>query len=172
MSNINQQSILELVYYPQSENKLRQQSQEIERFDASVNKLSSAMLETMEEHQGIGLAAPQVGVLNRLFVMKIPEFEHLPKVFVNPKIIEKTDELMEFEEGCLSIPEYRAKISRPKFVKIDAFDAKGKPFEVDLEGVPAICAQHEIDHLNGILFIDYLSRLKRMRLKKKMLKEL
>ena len=164
--------ILDLVYYPREESKLRQMSKNVTVFNQQTHHLIKSMLATMQHHQGIGLAAPQIGKLDRLFVMEVPEHEHLPKIFVNPILVEQSEELMEYEEGCLSIVDYRAKITRPKYAKIEALDAEGNPFTVELEGLPAICAQHEIDHLNGKLFIDYISHLKRSRLKKKMLKDL
>lgn len=145
-------------------------SKDIITFNKETKLLAKAMLNTMQHHQGIGLAGVQIGVLARIFVMEIPEKEHLPKVFINPSLIEKSHEVMEYEEGCLSIPDFRAKITRSKFIKIAALDAAGEPFEVELEDLPAICVQHEMDHLNGKLFIDYISPLKRNRLRQRLLK--
>lgn len=162
--------VLDIIYYPEKESLLRKSSQQVTVFNEKTHALTHAMMETMKHHQGIGLAGVQVGLLQQIFVMQVPHNEHLPKVFINPKILEKSATTLEYEEGCLSIPEYRAIISRPERLIITAVDENGKPFEIELEGLPAICAQHEIDHLNGKLFIDYLSPLKRHRLRRKMIK--
>ncbi|MGH6736954.1 MAG: peptide deformylase [Methyloceanibacter sp.] len=152
---------------------LRKQAAAVERVDAELRRLMDDMLATMYDAPGIGLAAPQIGVSRRLIVMD-PAKEDAPKtplVMLNPEILERSDELRVHEEGCLSIPEVTAEIERPAKVKVAFLDRQGKPQEADLEGIWATIVQHEIDHLNGVLFIDYLSRLKRDMIVKKMTKQ-
>ena len=142
---------------------LRKQAKPVERVDAELQRLMDDMLATMYDAPGIGLAAPQIGVSRRLIVMD-PAKDDAPKtplVMVNPEILDRSQELRLHEEGCLSIPEFTAEIERPAKARVAYIDRYGKPQERELEGIWATLVQHEIDHLNGILFIDYLSRLKR-----------
>ena len=142
---------------------LRKKAKPIERVDAELRRLMDDMLATMYDAPGIGLAAPQVGVLRRLIVMD-PAKDEAPKtpiVMVNPEILKRSEEMRLHEEGCLSIPEFTAEIERPAKTRVSFIDRAGKTQEMELEGIWSTLVQHEIDHLNGVLFIDYLSRLKR-----------
>lgn len=151
---------------------LRQVSTSIERVDADLRKLVDDMLETMYEAPGIGLAAIQVGVPRRLLVIDISKEDEgkRPLVFINPEIITSSDERSVYEEGCLSIPDYYAEVERPASVTVKSIDRDGKEQVTVAEGLLATCLQHEIDHLNGILFIDHISRLKREMVIKKFTK--
>jgi peptide deformylase len=152
---------------------LRKQAALIERVDAALLKLAEGMLAAMYEAPGIGLAAPQVGILRRLIVMDPSRDEETkqPLVMVNPVILERGSEMRTHEEGCLSIPEFTAEIERPAMTRVSFIDTEGKQQERTLEGIWSTLVQHEIDHLNGVLFIDYLSRLKRDMIVKKFTKQ-
>ena len=128
------------------------------------------MIETMYEASGIGLAASQVNVHKRVLVIDVSETRDQPQVFINPEITPLTEDLAPYEEGCLSVPGFYEKVERPSRVRINALDRNGEPFEIETDGLLATCIQHEIDHLNGKLFVDYVSRLKRDRIKKKLQK--
>jgi peptide deformylase len=144
---------------------LRKKAKPIERVDAELRHLMDDMLATMYDAPGIGLAAPQVGVLRRLIVMD-PAKDDAPKspiVMVNPEILNRSEEMRVHEEGCLSIPDFTAEIERPAKTRVSYVDPQGKKQEAELEGIWSTLVQHEIDHLNGVLFIDYLSKLKRDR---------
>ena len=143
-----------------------------EGVDAAVRRLADDMLETMYDAPGVGLAAPQVGVLQRLFVMDCSAKDEPPEpiVLINPEITWSSDELNTHEEGCLSIPEQYEDVTRPAEVKVSYLDVDGKLQERQFAGLHATCAQHEIDHLNGKLFIDYLSRVKRSMITTRMKK--
>ena len=149
--------------------KLRLVSKPIERIDERLRKLMDDMIETMHEAPGVGLAAIQIAEPIRLLVVDVAKKEEpaAPQVFVNPEILWRTDERSTYEEGCLSIPEYYAEVERPASVRVRALDRDGKEREVLAEGLLATVLQHEIDHLDGILFIDHISRLKRDRVIKK-----
>ena len=130
------------------------------------------MLLTMYDAPGIGLAAPQIGILRRLIVMD-PAKDEAPKtpvIMVNPEILERSEEMRVHDEGCLSIPDFTAEIERPAKTRVSFLDRAGKKQEIELNGIWSTLVQHEIDHLNGVLFIDYLSRLKRDRIVKKFTK--
>ena len=143
-----------------------------EGVNPAVRRLADDMLETMYDAPGIGLAAPQVGVLQRLFVMDCAgkDDDPDPMVLINPEITWASDELNTHEEGCLSIPEQYEEVTRPAAVKVRFLDLDGNPQERHFDGLRATCAQHEIDHLNGTLFIDHLSRIKRQMITRKMQK--
>ncbi|MEX0965091.1 MAG: peptide deformylase [Pseudohongiellaceae bacterium] len=162
-------SILQILEFPDP--RLRKIAEPVTVFDEKLEVLIEDMLETMYEAQGIGLAATQVNVHKRLLVMDVSENRDAPQVFINPdfKIIE--DELCEYDEGCLSVPGFYETVSRPRKVRISAQGATGESFEAAAEGLLATCIQHEIDHLNGKLFVDYLSTLKRERIRSKLEKE-
>ncbi len=151
---------------------LRQVSTSIERVDAELQKLTDDMLETMYEAPGIGLAAIQVGVPRRLLVIDVSKEgeDKQPLVFINPEIIKSSDERSVYEEGCLSIPDYYAEVERPAMVTVKSIDRDGKEQMTEADGLLATCLQHEIDHLNGVLFIDHISRLKREMVIKKFTK--
>jgi peptide deformylase len=152
--------------------RLRLNSEPVKHVDAGVRKLIDDMFETMYKAPGIGLAAIQVGVAKRVVTMDLSKKEdnHEPQVFINPEIVWKSDETAKYEEGCLSIPEYYEEVERPKEVKVKYLDRDGKPAEIEATGLLATCLQHEIDHINGVLFIDHLSKLKRDRVIKKFAK--
>jgi peptide deformylase len=151
---------------------LRQASTPIERVDVDIKRLADDMLETMYDAPGIGLAAIQIGVPRRMLVIDVAREgeEKQPLVFINPEILASSDERSVYEEGCLSIPDYYAEVERPATVKVKYLDRDGKEQLVDADGLLATCLQHEIDHLNGVLFIDYISRLKREMVIKKFTK--
>ena len=142
---------------------LRTKASPVETVDDELRKLLDDMLETMYAAPGIGLAAPQVGVPKRVVVIDVAREgeDKAPQVFVNPEIVSRADEASVYEEGCLSIPDYYAEVERPKEVTVRYIDLDGKEQEIRAEGLLATCLQHEIDHLNGVLFIDHISRLKR-----------
>lgn len=148
---------------------LRQVSMPVERFDADLRKFSADMLDTMYDAPGIGLAAIQVGEPLRILVIDLAKEDEpkAPQIFINPQILSSSDERNVYEEGCLSIPDYYAEVERPAQVRISYVDIDGKQHEVAAEGLLATCLQHEIDHLNGVLFIDHISRLKREMVMKK-----
>ena len=152
--------------------RLRLNSEPVKHVDAGVRKLIDDMFETMYKAPGIGLAAIQIGVAKRVVTMDLSKKEdnHEPQVFINPEIVWASDETAKYEEGCLSIPEYYEEVERPKAVKVKYLDRDGKPREIEAKGLLATCLQHEIDHINGVLFIDHLSKLKRDRVIKKFAK--
>lgn len=140
--------------------------------DSKVRKLADDMLETMYEAPGIGLAAIQIAVPQRVVTIDLARKEEpkKPVVLINPEIVWRSDELSVYEEGCLSIPEYYEEVERPAKCRVRYLDLDGKVQELDCEGLMATCVQHEVDHLNGVLFIDHISRLKRERVIKKFTK--
>ena len=149
--------------------KLRLVSKSVERVDDALTRLIDDMIETMHEAPGIGLAAIQIAEPIRLLVVDVARKEEppAPQVFVNPEIVWRADERSAYEEGCLSIPEYYAEVERPAAVRVRALGRDGKEREVLAEGLLATVLQHEIDHLDGVLFIDHISKLKRDRVIKK-----
>jgi len=151
---------------------LRQVSKPIEKLDDELLKLADDMLETMYDAPGIGLAAIQIGVPRRMLVIDVAREgeEKNPQVFINPEIVKSSDERSVYEEGCLSIPEYYAEVERPALVTVRHIGRDGKEHTVEADGLLATCLQHEIDHLNGVLFIDHISRLKREMVIKKFTK--
>lgn len=142
---------------------LRQPSRLVERVDADVRRLADDMLATMYDAPGIGLAAIQIGEPLRLLVIDLAKEDEpkAPQVFLNPEILATSDDRSVYEEGCLSIPDYYAEVERPASVTVGYLDLDGKRHEMVADGLLATCLQHEIDHLNGVLFIDHISRLKR-----------
>jgi peptide deformylase len=151
---------------------LRQLSAPIEQVDDAVRKLSVDMLETMYDAPGIGLAAIQVGIPRQMLVIDLAKEgeEKQPQIFINPKILNSSDERSTYEEGCLSIPDYYAEVERPSAITVKYVDISGREQTIEAEGLLATCLQHEIDHLKGVLFIDYISRLKREMVIKKFTK--
>jgi peptide deformylase len=152
--------------------RLRQVSEPVKKIDAAIRKLVEDMLETMYDAPGIGLAAIQVGTPKRVVTMDIAKKDEPknPQVYVNPEIVWVSEEKATNEEGCLSIPEFYDDVERPAQVKVKYLDLEGSLHEVEASGLLATCLQHEIDHLNGVLFIDHLSKLKRDRVLKKFTK--
>ena len=152
--------------------RLRQVSEPVKKVDAGIRELVEDMFETMYEAPGIGLAAIQVGMPKRVVTMDLAKKDDPknPQVFINPEVVWTSEEKATYEEGCLSIPEYYGDVERPAQVKVKYLDFDGKPHELEASGLLATCLQHEIDHLNGVLFIDHLSKLKRDRVLKKFTK--
>jgi peptide deformylase len=152
---------------------LKQVSKAVEVVDDDLRALMDDMLETMYAAPGIGLAAIQIGVARRVIVMDLArtEEEPQPRYFVNPEILWASEETQPYEEGCLSVPEIYDEVERPAHVKLRYLDYNGKTVEEDAEGMYAVCIQHEMDHLDGVLFIDHLSRLKREQAVKKVKKQ-
>ena len=150
--------------------RLKQKSAPVERVDDALRALMDDMLETMYEAPGIGLAAIQIGVAKRVIVMDLAREDApaAPQYFVNPEILWASDETTLCEEGCLSVPDLYDEVERPTRVKVRYLDYYGEIREVDAEGMLAVCLQHEMDHLEGILFIDHLSKLKRSMMMKKL----
>jgi peptide deformylase len=148
---------------------LRLVSKPVERVDAPLLKLADDMFETMYDAPGIGLAAIQIGEPLRMLVIDLAKEgeEPAPQVFINPEILAGGDERSVYEEGCLSIPDYYAEVERPATVRVRYLDRDGKEREIEADGLLATCLQHEIDHLNGVLFIDHISKLKRDMVVKK-----
>ena len=151
---------------------LRQQSKPIEQVDAEITRLADDMLDTMYDAPGIGLAAIQIGVPRRMLVIDISreDEDRRPVVFINPEILKVSDDVSAYEEGCLSIPDYYAEVERPASLTVGYIDRDGKKQTVEADGLLATCLQHEMDHLNGVLFIDHISRLKRDMVIKKFTK--
>lgn len=150
--------------------RLRTVAKRVETFDESLKKLVEDMLETMYSANGIGLAATQVNVHKRLLVLDLSEDRDQPRTYINPEITAATGEEV-CEEGCLSVPGVYANVKRAENIKIIAQDVDGNSFEEQLDGMHAVCIQHEIDHLEGRLFVDYLSTLKRNMVRKKLEKQ-
>jgi peptide deformylase len=152
--------------------RLRQVSKPVDKVTDEVKTLVADMFETMYEAPGIGLAAIQVGVPQRVVTLDLARKDEprQPQVIINPEIVWSADERSTYEEGCLSIPEFYEEVERPAQVKVRYTDLDGNPHEVEANGLLATCLQHEIDHLNGVLFIDHISRLKRERIIKKFTK--
>ena len=157
---------LEILEFPDP--RLRTVAKPVEKVDDELRKLIDDMFETMYAAPGIGLAATQVNVHQRLIVMDLSEDQSQPRAFINPEITPLTDDLAPYEEGCLSVPGFYEKVQRPARVRIKALDRDGNEFEEEADELLATCIQHEIDHLDGKLFVDYVSRLKRDRIKKKL----
>jgi peptide deformylase len=153
---------------------LKQKSATVDAVDDELRALMDDMLETMYDAPGIGLAAVQIGVPKRVIVMDLARGEEDPKqprYFVNPEIVWASEETLPYEEGCLSVPEIFDEVERPARVRLRYLDYDGKPVEEEAEGLFAVCIQHEMDHLEGVLFIDHLSRLKREQAVKKVRKQ-
>ncbi|GFD72410.1 peptide deformylase [Tenacibaculum sp. KUL113] len=161
-------AILDVLSFP--DERLRTVAKPVEEVNDEIKQLVSDMFETMKDENGIGLAATQVNRHVQVVVMDVSEDQNEPRVFINPEIIRKEGSTIS-EEGCLSVPGNYAKVERAEAITVKALDQNGESFELDAEGLLAICIQHELDHLKGKLFIDYLSPLKRQRIRKKLEKE-
>lgn len=159
---------LEILKFPDP--RLHKVARPVETVDERIAQLVSDMLETMYESQGVGLAATQVDVHERVIVMDTSESREQPVVLINPEITERSEELATVEEGCLSVPTIYDKVTRHARVTVRALDRQGQPFELQAEGLTAVCVQHEMDHLMGKVFVEYLSSFKRDRIRTKMLK--
>lgn len=161
-------AILDILEFPDL--RLRKKASPVTEFNEALSKTIDDMFETMYAAPGIGLAATQINLHKQLIVIDISDNKDEPLVFINPQIeiIDQTPE--EYDEGCLSVPGYYETVSRPRLVRIKALDRNGQPFEMETDGLLATCIQHENDHLNGKLFVDYLSTLKRERIRSKLVK--
>jgi peptide deformylase len=161
--------LLNILRYP--DQHLHKIAKPVTVFDARLKTLVSDMADTMYHAPGIGLAATQVDVHEQIIVIDISENRSDLRVFINPEIISASNEKKPWQEGCLSVPGVYDEVERPARVKVKALDVDGQPFELEAEGLMAVCVQHEMDHLKGFVFVDYLSPLKRNRIKTKMIKE-
>jgi peptide deformylase len=160
-------AVREILVLP--DKRLRKVSEPVTKIDAAIRKLVGDMFETMYGAPGIGLAAIQIGTTKRVVTLDLAKKEEPPKpqVYINPELVWSSEEKATYEEGCLSIPEYYSEVERSARVRVSYLDLEGKSHEIAANGLLATCLQHEIDHLNGILFIDHLSKLKRDRVIKK-----
>lgn len=156
---------LPILHYPDP--RLTQRAKPVTQVDASIRRLIDDMFETMYAAPGVGLAATQVDVHQRVVVIDVSEEKNQPLVFINGEILSR-DGTEEREEGCLSVPGVYEKVQRAERVKVRALDREGKPFELEADGLLAVCIQHEFDHLEGQLFVDHLSQMKRLRIRKKL----
>ena len=159
-------AVLNILEFPDP--RLRTKAQPVAEVNDSLRDLIDDMLETMYAAPGIGLAATQVDVHQRLLVIDVSEDHSEPLVFINPEVTILDPELGEYDEGCLSVPGFYETVNRPRRIRVTALGRDGQPFTRELEGLLAICLQHEIDHLDGKLFVDYISPLKRQRIRKKL----
>lgn len=158
-------SVLNILHYPDP--RLRERAKPVEEIDGSMREIIKDMFETMYKAPGIGLAAVQVGLPVQLAVIDVSDEKNEPRVFINPEIVHRAGDVKS-EEGCLSVPGYYDVITRSEQVAVKALDEHGNSFQLEADGLLAICIQHEIDHLNGRLFIDRLSDLKRRRVRRQM----
>ena len=158
-------AILNVLHFPDP--RLRDKAKPVTEVDGTIKRLVDDMFETMYDAPGIGLAATQVNIAKRVVVIDVSEDKEQPLALINPEIIER-DGTEVYEEGCLSVPGIYDKVTRAEKVKVKALNREGEAFELEAEGLLAICIQHEIDHLDGKLFVDYLSPLKRERIRKKL----
>ena len=162
-------AILDILEFPDP--LLRTVAKPVQKVDDKIQRLIDNMLETMYEAQGIGLAATQVNVHRQVIVIDLSEQKDAPLVLINPSFEVLDDEVFDYQEGCLSVPGFFEEVSRPAHIKLKALGRDGKVFELVPDGLLAVCIQHEIDHLNGKLFVDHLSALKRNRIKQKIKKD-
>lgn len=162
-------ALLNILHYP--DKRLHKIAKPVAKVDDRIRKLVADMIETMYDAPGVGLAATQVDVHERVVVMDISEDKEGLMVLINPEIISLSDDLRTYEEGCLSVPGVYDEVKRPSEVRVRALNLDGESFEFDAEGLLAVCVQHEIDHLNGKVFVQHLSMLKQTRLKTKLRKE-
>jgi len=167
-STYTDMALLEILCYPDP--RLHKTARPVQKFDASLRSKVDDMAQTMYEAPGIGLAATQVSILENIIVIDISDSRDELQVFINPEIIWKSQESKSWREGCLSVPEYFDEVSRPDRVKVRAQNIQGEYFELEAEGILSVCIQHEMDHLVGKVFVEYLSPLKRARIKGKMKK--
>lgn len=161
-------ALLPILRFPDS--RLHKKAAPVRAVDDSIRKLVADMAETMYEAPGIGLAATQVDIHKRVVVIDVSEERNVLMAFINPEILERSGEQV-CEEGCLSVPGIYEKVSRAEKVKVRALNEQGEPFELEAEGLLAVCIQHELDHLDGKVFVEYLSQLKLTRIKNKLAKK-
>lgn len=158
-------ALLEILHHPDA--RLRKKAVPVKQVDERIMRLVDDMFETMYDARGIGLAATQINVHERVIVIDLSEDKDEPLCFINAEILTKEGKI-EHEEGCLSVPEYYEKVTRAERIRVKALDRQGEEFEMDADGLLAVCIQHELDHLDGKLFVDYLSSLKQQRVRKKL----
>ena len=161
-------AILEILHYPDP--RLRNEAKQVTEVDAEIQQLVKDMFETMYDAPGIGLASIQVNVPMRVIVVDVSEEQDQPLCFINPEVVETEGEET-MDEGCLSVPGFYETVQRAEKIRVKALNEKGETFEMDADGLLAVCIQHEIDHLDGKLFVDYISPLKRNRIRKKLEKD-
>ncbi|MFT5082513.1 MAG: peptide deformylase [Lentisphaeria bacterium] len=162
-------SILTILEFPDP--RLRTVAKPVEVVNVEILQLIDDMLETMYEAPGIGLAASQVNVHQQVIVIDISNEKNQPQVFINPEITVLDAALFDYEEGCLSVPGFYEEVVRPEHIRVTALDRNGKPFTIEPKKLLAVCIQHEVDHLKGKLFVDYISNIKRQRIRKKLEKQ-
>ncbi len=162
-------TILNILEFPDP--RLRTKARPVANVDDRIRRLIDDMLETMYDANGIGLAATQVNVHERVVVMDLSEERNQPMVFINPEVEVLDDAAREYDEGCLSVPGFYETVKRPEHIRVQALDRDGKPIELQPDGLLAVCIQHELDHLEGKLFVDYLSPLKRERIRTRLEKQ-
>lgn len=162
-------ALLEILEFPDP--RLRTKARPVTEFDADLGRLIDDMLETMYDAPGIGLAATQVNVHRQIVVIDISEDHSDPRVFINPEFSILDEESAEHDEGCLSVPGFYETVVRPQHIRVTALDRMGESFTLEPQGLLAVCIQHECDHLQGKLFVDYISSLKRTRIRKKLEKQ-
>ncbi|MAS40444.1 MAG: peptide deformylase [Porticoccaceae bacterium] len=161
-------AILTILEFPDS--RLRKVAEPVTEVDAALRKLATDMLETMYDAPGVGLAATQVNIHRRLVVIDVSDARDQPLVLINPEVTVLGDALRDYDEGCLSVPGFYEKVARPERIRVQALDLDGNPLTLEPDGLLSVCIQHEIDHLDGKLFVDYLSPLKRQRIRQKLAK--
>jgi peptide deformylase len=161
-------SKLDILTFPDP--RLRNHATPVDEVDDNVRRIVDDMFETMYAAPGIGLAATQVNIAKRIIVIDVSEEHDSPVCLINPEILERTGE-EQMEEGCLSVPGFYEPVTRAEKIRVRALDRNGDPFELETDGLLAVCIQHEIDHLEGKLFVDYISSLKRQRIRKKLEKD-
>ena len=159
-------ALLDILEFPDP--RLRTIATSVETVNDNIRQLVADLFETMYAASGIGLAATQVNVHKRVVVMDISKDKSSPWVLINPEFEVLTDDTQEMQEGCLSVPEFYETIIRPQRIRLTALDEQGEQYSKDLDGLMSVCVQHELDHLNGKLFVDYISQLKRNRIRKKL----
>lgn len=159
-------AILTILEFPDP--RLRTQAKPVEAVDSRIRQLVDDMFETMYAAPGIGLAATQVNVHERVVVMDLSDEQNAPLVFINPEVEIIGEEKQDYQEGCLSVPGFYETVERPSNIRVKALDRDGTPFVLEPDGLLAVCIQHELDHLDGKLFVDYLTPLKRQRIRQKL----
>ena len=162
-------AILPILKYPDP--RLKTKAAKVTEFNEELEKLASDMAETMYKAPGVGLAATQVDRHIRLIVIDVTEEKNDLKILINPEIVSSSEETKPWEEGCLSVPGIYDKVTRPANVRVRAQDLKGNSYEMDCDGLLAVCVQHEMDHLDGVVFVDHLSMLKKQRIRHKIQKQ-
>ena len=161
-------ALLSVLCYPDP--RLHKVAKPVEQVDARIKKIVADMADTMYEAPGVGLAATQVDIHERIVVIDVSDGQNELMVFINPEIVWASPETKSWREGCLSVPEFYDEVERPSEIRVKALDVDGKEFEIDADGLLAVCLQHELDHLQGKVFVEYLSILKRTRISQKMKK--